>query len=100
MAHLDRHGGPIVQLRPVHLRQAGGGDGLVVERLEKLTGAQVEVLLEERLHLAAEAAVRGVSRPRRGGLFFCKVSPRGTSGSVPCPPGPAGSGCTRGAAGG
>lgn len=53
-AHLDCHGGPVVQLRPVHLRQAGGGDGLVVKRFEKLPGALVEVFLEERLHLAAE----------------------------------------------
>lgn len=53
-AHLDRHGGPVVQLRPVDLRQAGGGDGLVVERFEELRRALVEVFLEERVHLAGE----------------------------------------------
>lgn len=50
--HLDRHGGPVVQLRLVDLRQAGGGDGLVVKRFEELPRALVEVFLEERLHLA------------------------------------------------
>lgn len=50
--HLDRHWGPVVQLRLVDLRQAGGGDGLVVERFEELPRALVEVFLEERVHLA------------------------------------------------
>lgn len=54
-----------MQLRPVHLRQAGGGDGLVVERFEELPGAAVEVFLEERLHLAGRRSKRGSRREEK-----------------------------------